>query len=508
MKSRPEALVVGLVASAFGLGSVQVQGELQAFAAFHLVVGIAALLYAVAGTLRRLGRERGALRSGLVWRAVGGVAAMLVVAVAGERIANSSALRFDLTFEGEFQVAPATREALAELEGEVAFTLYRDPGDPRIRRTRLLLEEIVRDRQGVTISTRNIEDVPEEEDRYGIGSSNSVVVHHGREWELVERPTEGALFEAFAKLGRRGDLVLYLTNGSGEGDIHLDTDAGFSGLAVGFQTEGFDVRVLPSAVMSEIPDDADLVAVLAPERQMRRDARAALARYVEGGGSVLAFIEPESASGLEAFLADFGLASPPFMVVDPTSDPVDGELPGLAPIVFNYAPHPVTGGLERNRNTVFRRARAFDLRKPEPNDRLDALVFTSPHAWLARDPLPPGLRDLPERPANEAPRYLHLAAAGRYPRGETEGRIVAFGDRDFVSNRYLRALYNLDLVMNAAHWAVERSDRITLRPKSAGLIQFPVPIQNSMHAFYGVGLLVPELLLVAGALIWLRQRRS
>ena len=36
----------------------------------------------------------------------------------------------------------------------------------------------------------------------------------------------------------------------------------------------------------------------------------------------------------------------------------------------------------------------------------------------------------------------------------------------------------------------------------------PVPIANSMKAFYGVGLLIPEIILIIGGLVWLRQRQS
>lgn len=502
-----EALLLGTIALAFGLGSYALQQEFGAFAILQLIIGTLALLYGAALTLRKARSAKRGARFASVYRVAAYGLALAVALVTAERLAAHSGARLDLTFEGEFNIAPATREALAELEGPIALTLYRDPGDPRIRRTRLLLEEITRGRDA-RLDVRNIEQSPEDEDRYGIGSSNSVVVHHGSDWLLVERPTEGALFEAFAKLARRGDLVLYITTGTGEGDIQDDSDAGFSGLAVGLQTEGFDVRVLPSAVMSEIPPDADLVLVIGPRRRMRSDALAALARYVETGGSLLAFIEPGVECGLEDLLAEFGLASPPGLVIDPVSDPVDGEIRGLAPIVFNYNPHPVTQGLERNRNTVFPRVRAFVLRKVAAADELQPLVFTSPYSWIHQGPLPVGAREPPERPAALRPGYLHLAAAARFPRGDVEGRIVAFGDRDFASNRYLRALYNLDLVMNAAHWAVARSDRITLRPKSAGLIQFPVPIANSMKAFYGVGLLIPELLLLAGGLTWLRQRRS
>ena len=83
---------------------------------------------------------------------------------------------------------------------------------------------------------------------------------------------------------------------------------------------------------------------------------------------------------------------------------------------------------------------------------------------------------------------------------------MASGDSDFASNRYLRVLYNLDLVLNAVHWAVERESEITLRPKIRDTIQFPLPLQNSLRTLYSVGLLLPELLLIAGGIVWLRRR--
>ncbi len=89
-----------------------------------------------------------------------------------------------------------------------------------------------------------------------------------------------------------------------------------------------------------------------------------------------------------------------------------------------------------------------------------------------------------------------------------ETRIFAVGDSDFASNRYLRALYNLDLVMNGVHWALEREAQIALRPKIRDTVQFPLPVQDSLRMLYGVGLLLPELLLIAGGVLWLRQRSA
>jgi len=59
------------------------------------------------------------------------------------------------------------------------------------------------------------------------------------------------------------------------------------------------------------------------------------------------------------------------------------------------------------------------------------------------------------------------------------------------------------------HWAAENEGEITQRPKNRPTpVQFPVPLTNTLRTLYGVGLLVPELLLIAGGIIWLRGRRA
>jgi hypothetical protein len=154
-------------------------------------------------------------------------------------------------------------------------------------------------------------------------------------------------------------------------------------------------------------------------------------------------------------------------------------------------------------------ARAFELHKPEVDDELTPLVYSSPRSWRTADlsVLKKGVARVKQPPAS-ALTYQPLAVAGRYRRGGVETRIFAVGDSDFASNRYLRALYNLDLVMNGVHWALEREAQIALRPKIRDTVQFPLPAQNSLQMLYGVGLLLPELLLIAAALVWRRRRAA
>jgi ABC-type uncharacterized transport system involved in gliding motility auxiliary subunit len=224
----------------------------------------------------------------------------------------------------------------------------------------------------------------------------------------------------------------------------------------------------------------------------------------------VAFIEPGRESGIEKLLADWGIRSPNSVLIDPASGPVDGDAPGVNPIAFNYTTsHPAARGLDSTRMTFFRGARSFELRKPQPGDKLAGVVFASPRSWLHPDLGVLASKGEPERPPGAAADYHPIAVAASYPREGGDARIVAFGDSDFASNRHLRTLYNLDLVLNSVHWALEREPDITLRPKSSlGTMQFPLPVANTLRMFQGLGLLLPELLLIAAAVIWLRRRSA
>jgi ABC-type uncharacterized transport system involved in gliding motility auxiliary subunit len=252
----------------------------------------------------------------------------------------------------------------------------------------------------------------------------------------------------------------------------------------------------------------DAVVALAPRRRLLPGAIDALRAYLERGGRLVALLEPGVDSGLEELLSEFGLASPDGVVVDPVSAALDGETRGIAPLIHNYESHPTTRGLDPSRMTVFHGARPFALRRPRVGDRVQRTALSSPRAWLSPDLGLLRARGGAPEPDGHPLGYQALAAAGRYPREAGETRIAAFGDADFASNRWLRALYNLDLILNAVHWAAERDPETTLRPMVRTPLNFPIPLGNTLTALYGVGLLVPELLLLAGGLVWLRRARA
>jgi hypothetical protein len=502
-----ELAYAGLVAILFGLGSFYATDQFSGFNAANLVAGSVAIVTALALGARRLRIVGGPASRGVVLRGLLVILGSFLTAAAVERAAASSGIRFDWTFEQRFELSPATRKALAELPEPLTATLFYDAYDPRVRRTRLLLETLA-EHGNLEVRERQVEQSPELEDQFGVGTSNTVVLQIGRRFETVERPTEGAIFEALYRLRSLEGGVVTLLRGEGQGDPEGGGDLGFSGLAAALDTEGYELQSIATAAMSEVPENTSVLLILAPRRHLRDEALDAIRRYLERGGRLVALLEPFVESGVETVLAEYGLKPTDAVIVDPASGAVESHAEGLCPVVYSYASHPVTQGLNRNRMTFFCGTRSFSLRKPRIDDRLESVALASPYSWLSDDPSLLERRSGTISPDGAEQTYHPIAVVGRYERDGGQTRIVAIGDSDFATNRYLRALYNLDLVMNAIHWSAAREPEITLRPKIRTTVQFPLPLQNTLTTLYGVGLLVPELLLIGGGLIWLRRRNS
>ncbi|MED5261993.1 MAG: DUF4350 domain-containing protein [Myxococcota bacterium] len=505
-----ELLWIGLLTLVFGLASIRLQGTVGPFAIVQISLGGVCLAGAAFLGLKRMRRRsRGQASFEPLHDSVLGILAISWGAILVQGFLVSADWRFDWTFEGHATLAPATCEAAAALPAPPSLTLFEEQGDPRTRRTRQLLDEIARCQPGIEVSQKDLDSHPDEADRFEVPSSNSVVLRSGTLWETVSYPTEGTLYEALALMNETDRGKIYFTVGSGEGNPTRSDDLGYSGLAAALETEGYQLGTLVTASIQEVPPDAAAVILLAPERRLRPEAVDALRRYLEEGrGSLVAFLAPCRNSGVETLLAEFGIASPDALVVDPASGPVEGDAPGLNPLAYSYEQHPSTRGLNSNRMTFFRHSRSFKLTKPRVEDKLTSPVYASARSWLYDDACSIGGRTAPEKPADVRSDYHPLVVTGEYERAGGETRIAAFGNVDLASNRYLRSLYNLDLVMNTVHWAVQREPSITLRPKTGGLVQFPVPLQNSMQAFYSVGLLVPEIILLVGGCVWLRRRSA
>ncbi|MFB3117714.1 MAG: Gldg family protein, partial [Myxococcota bacterium] len=299
---------VGLAMVATGVATFYAVDRAAPFILVNLIAGALALAAAGVLALRRLrlASSPDSLRAILL----GGsrIALALIAGVGLERAADHSGVHFDWTFERRFEIAASTIEACNAAGTGLRATLYHAAADPRVRRTRILLETLGRG-CSVQVDSRSLERAATEIDRFAIGSSNTVVFELGPRFETVERPSEGAIYAALRRLRPTSGTVLVALRGEGEGDFERVDDAGYSDLLEALSDEGYRVRAVVTASISAIPEEAEAVVVLGPRRLIQPQAIDALRRYLETGGSLVALIEPGSQTGLEELLAEYGLAS-------------------------------------------------------------------------------------------------------------------------------------------------------------------------------------------------------
>jgi len=498
-----------------GLGAYYAtERELTAFSVGNLVAGAALILAGAVAWLRGLRGWTGARSRRIAWRFGSLAVGSILGALALGALSNEWGATLDLTVERTYTLSPQSHAICAELpasaESERVELLFFE--DARLAKE---VGPLVR-AYGNACPNLRIRFLQQTEmppaARTLLGRTESTVVAcQGDRCEYVGFPSEENLTNALLRLQRRRDVLAYFLMGHGEADLADESDHGFAGVAAVLRAEGIEPRGWIGPASPSVPDAAHVVIVAAPQRNLLEGEIAALEAWLLRGGRMLALLQPGVTTNFETLLERFGFELPPGILADRLSSPLV-ERPGPLNLLVNgFEPtHKVVRGLDTRTMLLVPGARAvIAARKPEPDDEMRNLVYTSAGAWLERD-VDGALADRAIRPDPDELQgsELPLAAVGRYRRGEAEARIIAIGSRDFASNQRLQSLYNRDLLMNAVWWLAEDDRKIAIRPKLWTPDHHPVTVQETLAYFQFFAFALPEVLLLLGIAAWYRQQQS
>jgi hypothetical protein len=271
------------------------------------------------------------------------------------------------------------------------------------------------------------------------------------------------------------------------------------------EREGFQTVDLLLAAKGAVPEECDIVVVAAPEKELLPSERARLKAFVDRGGRLLVFSEPDRPLEPGPILEEHGVLDIRATVIDEEASLSGSAVTGTEPIVNRFADfHPVVQGLNEKTGVIFSGARPLFLRGQDP----DGFVYSSGTSRI----------EMPEKEAQGGktlPSWMKRKI-GAFPLGATmqwatdngkEARIVVFGDIDLATNRLIGVLYNEDLVMNAVYYLANKDDAIHIRPKVEELYQSPLIPEATLSAYHSLALLIPEAILVLGLITWFRRRR-
>jgi ABC-type uncharacterized transport system involved in gliding motility auxiliary subunit len=276
----------------------------------------------------------------------------------------------------------------------------------------------------------------------------------------------------------------------------------------------FSVKTLNLLKMGTVPEDADVVVILSPERDLTENESASLGNYLENGGAL--FISRDLTGGdmrhMDALLERFNLMVVPGVVMEKDTNRL---LPGMGNTPLFFSPrlaeeNPVTDSLKENNLDafVFTAMAVQETATKKRNLKFTPLLNSSESSWLRRD-----LSNASEfRTAGDIPGPIAVAASlaetNRDTGKEDGARIIVL-----ASGQSLSALpglgqikANIEFFINSLNWLSDLEESINIPSKS--LFRLPVQI-NALQAWIYAAicvLLIPLLIIITATVILYRRK--
>ena len=469
--------------------------------------------------------------------------------------------RYDASEQSIFSIAPQTASLLEGLANDIHILAFFRENEGQAAEN--LLDTYTAGSDRFSYEMVDPDQRPEMAQQYEVTQYGTLVIVYGDNSTRVNDLSEEVLTNALVRITGAETKRIYFVTGHGEPDITArETPDGLGQLAASLENEGAEVVPLLLATVPDVPADASLLIVASPQRPFLENEIESLGRYLDRGGRAWILLEPQRSDELVPLLAERGIIVGDNVVIDVVVQLLAGPSAGVEPVVSDYGFHPITE--QFNQNTVFRIVRSIEPAGELPDGiTASTLASTSSNSWAESnvdlvfetgevDPegdvegpvsiavaatlgpsilnwTTPAIETTPS--TNDGPGVAETQdvsegadiasninesesqgitgdGSGATPPTDLEGRIVVVGDADWLNNSRLTVMYNEDLALNMVGWLTGGNEStITIRPRARRASRITLTDTQGWGVFYATVLLLPELVLLSGLMIWWRRRR-
>lgn len=419
-------------------------------------------------------------------------------------IAARNPVRFDLTRGGRFSLSEETLRILSGLAADVTATaFYKDEDEGRLAMEDLFLEYAGRCRR-FRFRFVDPDRSPGLAKELGVTAYGTTVVTCGGRRATLFVPEEAQLSAAILRVTRDATRRVAFVAGHGERGLGDRGRAGYATVANALADARIAARPLLLLRDSTDLSVEDAVVIAGPTRDLLPEERALLERYLDGGGALLALVDPGPLPLLDSLLAREGLVLGDDIVVDRLSQAYGADI--LVPVVAEYPETDVTRGFRLA--TLFPIARSVDLapRGPAGAER-ERVVVASEGSWGERDTaLLLAERKAAFDPRTDRPGPVAIAASSERPAASRRARVLVVGDADFADNAHAALSGNGDLFQNALAWVMGEEDPTSVRPRERPSEPLVLTSRQGRLFFWVPVVVVPAIALAASGLVLLRRR--
>ena len=300
-----------------------------------------------------------------------------------------------------------------------------------------------------------------------------------------------------------GDLPkVYLLEGHGEQSMF---QLGISGLSVRdlLENDNYAVDTLDLVSRDTVPDDADVLLVVAPAQDLTAAESGRLESWMRDGGRVVFALQAARRSelpNLAELLAGFGVRVVNGIIVEEAGRHTPDSQVFLVPEMTS---HEIVAPMRSDRLFIVIPA-AGPIEELETKRRtltVESFLNTSAGSFLRTDFDIQSVEQQEGEP--NGPFAVGVAITDNDLDGYVKSRVVVYSSAMFLSQPYQA---NYDMLLNSLSWARSREESISIRAKS--LRTFPLRITRlAALIISGVAvLIIPLGVLGAGLAVWLRRR--
>jgi ABC-type uncharacterized transport system involved in gliding motility auxiliary subunit len=465
----------------------------------------------------------------------GGTSALAILLVAGILVfaillGTRYSLRWDLTRNQSQSFSAVSRTLVKEVNKPLTLTIFVPEGSPERQRAREVLELYTRQNPNISLRFLDPERDPIRADAAGFRRNGNVLLEYEGRKQLAETPSEEAVSEALRRILHKQQKKIYFLSGHGERSGSQERRS-YQVAQKALKNEGYELSELNLMRESDVPKDAAVLIIAAPQKDLLANEVEALTRFLERGGRVFLLLDPYHDAGLKNLLAGYGVILDDGMIFEINQLTQDRAI--LSPIVTQYKPHRITRDFTLA--TIFPFARPLFLNKDVKTATLVPLVETSASSWekLGKDwqkdwqkdkkPLYDAKTDKkgpftvaalvepksikkPEASPKPPAKPEEKASTPAKPQENAQAYLAVFGDADFAADEFFNQLGNGDLFLNTVNFLSAEEKQIIIRKTSQNLEPLLLTSWKIFIVFFVSVILLPLAMLIAGVAVYLRRR--
>ncbi|MFN6182522.1 MAG: GldG family protein [Dolichospermum sp.] len=460
-------------------------------------------------------------------------------------------LRLDLTDTQLFTLSPQSRELVSNLPETMKVWLFTKEKNSQDQE---LLDNYHRQSNKFKFEYVDPELKPGLVDRFGVKDYGEVYLEFQTKRQLVQRISEDERLSEIKLTNRLQQMInpktakVYFLQGHSEHPLSGSKGA-ISKAIQGLIDKNFTISTLNLAERPQVPNDADVVIVAGPQKELLTGEVTTLQNYLNRGGNLLLMIDPNTNPKIDTLLKEWGVRLDNRLVIDNSGESL--QLGPATILVTEYGQHPITQDFANN-ISVYPLTRPLEI---DPVSGVESMVLLKtkpyPNSWAESDqkseklefnedkdlkgPLTLGValtRKLLNSPtaipnpiptaqnsptaipnpiptAQNSPTTIPnpIPTTTTSPTTAKESRLVVFGNSNFATDSLFEQQLNGDVFLNTVSWLSQQDEKLlSIRPKEPKNRRIIISNLEANLLTISAVVLLPLLGLLTGFIIWWKRR--